>query len=226
MPKHDDVDNLYRQALLELENARTELADAQKRTADSGTRVRLLEGLLALDPNRRFDTTIDAGSLATNEDALDATVEILKERGTAMGIRELRAELLARNVPLPGRGDDANLIGKYQRSGGRVIRVARGLYDIPRDVRDTALVFADGRVVKLGDKTRIGRGDECEIVLADPKVSRIHATVMLSASGPMIVDSGSANGTYINGHRVNGTSQLSSGDRVQLGDTVFTFSAS
>jgi hypothetical protein len=225
MPQNDDVDILYRQALQDLESARMELADAQKRTSDSGTRVRLLEGLMALDPNRRFDTTIDAGSHAANEDAVDATVAILKERGVAMGIRELRAELLARNVPLPGRGDDANLIGKYQRSGGRVIRVARGLYDIPRDARDASLVFADGRVVKLGDKTRLGRGDECEIVLSDPKVSRLHATLVLSGEGPALIDAGSANGTYLNGHRVIGTSKLSSGDRIQMGDTGLTFSA-
>jgi hypothetical protein len=49
-------------------------------------------------------------------------------RGRALHISELHEELLARGVPIPGRGTEANLIVRLQRSDGRFVRVGRGMY--------------------------------------------------------------------------------------------------
>jgi pSer/pThr/pTyr-binding forkhead associated (FHA) protein len=55
-------------------------------------------------------------------------------------------------------------------------------------------------------------------VINDGGVSRIHAEVRRSADGHRVVDSGSANGTTVNGERVT-EHQLVDGDVIRVGDT-------
>ena len=70
----------------------------------------------------------------------------------------------------------------------------------------------------------IGR-EGCDIVLADPEVSRRHAAVRAVESTLALEDLGSLNGTFVNGGRVNGTTVLAVGDTVQLGNTVMRVEA-
>lgn len=58
----------------------------------------------------------------------------------------------------------------------------------------------------------------------DTEVSRRHAEVRLVDGEFRIVDLGSSNGTYVNGQPVR-DAPLHSGDRLQLGQTVFLFNA-
>jgi adenylate cyclase len=54
------------------------------------------------------------------------------------------------------------------------------------------------------DDTRIGRAvDQNDIVLEDAQVSRHHALIRRAGASFTLVDPGSANGTFINGHRIN-----------------------
>jgi len=64
--------------------------------------------------------------------------------------------------------------------------------------------------------TRIGRGDACDIRLGAARVSRDHAYIEHSAEGYFVVDSNSANGTFVNGDRVT-RCVLSAGDLLQIG---------
>ncbi len=52
-----------------------------------------------------------------------------------------------------------------------------------------------------GDVLRIGRAHECEISVADPSLSRIHAVVRFDESGATIEDHDSRHGTRVNGQR-------------------------
>ena len=81
-----------------------------------------------------------------------------------------------------------------------------------------------GRVVALEAGQVIGR-EGCDIVLADPEVSRRHAAVRAVESTLALEDLGSLNGTFVNGGRVNGTTVLAVGDTVQLGNTVMRVEA-
>lgn len=63
----------------------------------------------------------------------------------------------------------------------------------------------------------LGRDPNCDIVLNDTKCSRRHATVEEGPAGLLIRDAGSANGTYVNGRRVEQV-QLRPGDTIRLGD--------
>ena len=62
----------------------------------------------------------------------------------------------------------------------------------------------------------IGRHKDCDIVLDDRKVSRQHARIVRDASGYVLADLNSKNGTYINGEALAGEHRLEDGDEVQI----------
>lgn len=62
----------------------------------------------------------------------------------------------------------------------------------------------------------IGRDPDCDIFLSDVTVSRRHAVLEVGDAGVTIRDTGSLNGTYVNGVSVDSAS-LSNGDTVQVG---------
>lgn len=61
---------------------------------------------------------------------------------------------------------------------------------------------AQRSVVLSGDVLRIGSNAGNELVLADPTVSRVHCKIRTSTRGWQIVDTGSLNGTMLDGVRV------------------------
>jgi len=70
----------------------------------------------------------------------------------------------------------------------------------------------------------VGRSVECSIPIKDRYLSRKHAELIVGTDGRwMLRDCGSANGTYLNGLRVEQDQRLRSGDRIRLGDTEVVF---
>jgi hypothetical protein len=69
----------------------------------------------------------------------------------------------------------------------------------------------------------IGRSPENALVLADAAVSSRHACIEVRAGVPAIVDTGSTNGSFVNGARLtpNLPVRLRDGDRLTLGQTEF-----
>ena len=60
-----------------------------------------------------------------------------------------------------------------------------------------------GRTVELaGPEVQIGTGRDCDLVLADPTVSRRHLTLRVDRDGIRIIDAGSRNGTTVDGLRI------------------------
>ena len=77
------------------------------------------------------------------------------------------------------------------------------------------------------DATKIGRSPEKnDVVLNDSGVSRWHCRVTCEAGADYctVTDLSSANGTHVNGARIE-ESVLRTGDQVQIGDTFLTFIA-
>ena len=70
----------------------------------------------------------------------------------------------------------------------------------------------------------VGRAQICDIMVPDGRVSRSHATLECTDDVCMLKDLGSANGTWVNGHRVTGVS-LNHGDSIRLGDCLLHFQA-
>jgi hypothetical protein len=89
--------------------------------------------------------------------------------------------------------------------------------------RRQALLVGEGkRNVLSGIRVVLGRSRECDIVMADPNVSRRHAELRREGDGWSVVDLGSTNGIKVNGQRVD-QATLRDGDRVTLGVTDMTF---
>jgi phosphoserine phosphatase RsbU/P len=69
----------------------------------------------------------------------------------------------------------------------------------------------------------IGRASDCSIPIKDRYLSRKHAEIIVVDGAWVLKDLGSANGTYLNGSRVEHDQLLKTGDRIRLGDTEIVF---
>ncbi|MCI4062377.1 FHA domain-containing protein [Micromonospora sp. R77] len=69
----------------------------------------------------------------------------------------------------------------------------------------------------------IGRAPTVDIPLADPHLSRRHASVTLTADGVVLMDLGSTNGTWLNDRRIAGPEYLTDGDVIRIGRTDLRF---
>jgi hypothetical protein len=81
-----------------------------------------------------------------------------------------------------------------------------------------------GRVHIIGDEVNIGRAAGCEITIDDSYASQIHARIFRRDDGVFVEDLGSTNGSYLNREKVNRPMAISTGDRLQIGATVFEVS--
>ena len=87
---------------------------------------------------------------------------------------------------------------------------------LPNGTREIPLIFKPG-----GRRLNVGRAADNELSLNDKSVSKIHAALLMTAEGTLLVaDTGSTNGTYLNGRRISyGESRLiEDGDVVGFGD--------
>jgi hypothetical protein len=92
---------------------------------------------------------------------------------------------------------------------------------MPDGARETPLVFTPG-----GRRVGVGRGTDNDLYINDRSVSKIHAALRMSKEGTLLVaDTGSTNGTFINGRRIayGEARQLEEGDVVGFGDIEVRF---
>ncbi|HSE26367.1 MAG TPA: GAF domain-containing protein, partial [Pyrinomonadaceae bacterium] len=69
----------------------------------------------------------------------------------------------------------------------------------------------------------IGRSARNDLCIPDPFASRVHAEVRREGDEYVLQDLGSANGTLYNGSNVEGVIHLTSGGRIQIGETEIIF---
>ena len=70
--------------------------------------------------------------------------------------------------------------------------------------------------------TTLGRGSDCEVRIPLAVVSRRHAEIAISDDGVVLRDLNAANGTFLNNHRVVSEANLEPGDRIMVGQVIFT----
>lgn len=79
-----------------------------------------------------------------------------------------------------------------------------------------------GSAYPLGGELTLGRATSCSIGLPDDTfASQLHTRVYLRDGGVWVEDLGSTNGTHVNGRRLSAPVQLATGDRLQIGSTIF-----
>ncbi|MGI6032307.1 MAG: FhaA domain-containing protein [Coriobacteriales bacterium] len=72
------------------------------------------------------------------------------------------------------------------------------------------------------ERSTIGRETTCNVVIPDPSVSRHHAEILHNDNGWLIRDTGSTNGTSVNGTPTT-QSRIYNGDIISLGNTQLEF---
>ena len=77
------------------------------------------------------------------------------------------------------------------------------------------------RVQVTGERFLIGRADDCDLKLEDDNASRWHAYLEALPDGlARLHDLDSANGTFVDGHRITQATVLEGGEQLQFGDAV------
>ena len=80
-----------------------------------------------------------------------------------------------------------------------------------------------GRTLRTTDDVvLLGRGSP-QIPLTDQTISRRHAELKMVDGGWVLLDLGSANGTYVNGVRIQKATRLKHGDQVRVGSTLLVY---
>lgn len=103
---------------------------------------------------------------------------------------------------------------------------ARSLEDTAQDRRHHPELVAPVTVItplgeiELGSGSiLIGRLPECDVLLQDNLVSRMHARISVQNDSVVVEDLHSTNGVYVNGLRIGHSAALREGDRILIGTT-------
>ena len=78
------------------------------------------------------------------------------------------------------------------------------------------------RMLQAGPSYRIGRDPDSDIVVADPRVSWQHAVLRQDQDHWLLEDSGSTNGTFVDGERVD-SAELTDRSEFRIGIHEFVF---
>lgn len=92
---------------------------------------------------------------------------------------------------------------------------------MPTGARETELMFQPD-----GKRLSVGRAKDNHLFIDNSTVSKIHAALLLNREGTLLVaDTGSTNGTYINGRRMSygEARQIDDGDVVSFGEIEVRF---
>lgn len=93
---------------------------------------------------------------------------------------------------------------------------------LPAPAQPTVLPVVKAAGNPYPERVSVGRARNCDVVLRDASVSKLHAELLTGGAALELVDAGSHNGTRLNGralaahHRVT----VASGDLLQLGNVV------
>ncbi|MCB1230092.1 MAG: FHA domain-containing protein [Verrucomicrobiae bacterium] len=82
---------------------------------------------------------------------------------------------------------------------------------------------ASGERTELTPVSMLGRSQECNVIIPDPRVSRRHAMIRRQDDGYWFFDLGSFNGSYLNSARVTAARKLAPGDVLDFADNQYRF---
>lgn len=85
------------------------------------------------------------------------------------------------------------------------------------------LYWASRETALAPGRNLIGRDRDVAVFLDHRSVSRHHAAITISGENAVLEDLQSKNGTFLRGHRISGTVQLSDGDEIRIGTILMVF---
>ncbi len=96
---------------------------------------------------------------------------------------------------------------------------ARDARPYPELVAPVTVITPLGDIELGSGSLLIGRLPECDVLLQDNLVSRMHARLSVQSESVVVEDLHSTNGVYVNGLRVGHSTVLREGDRILIGTT-------
>jgi hypothetical protein len=115
----------------EIAGLSSQILPLQARLEAARERLDLIRRLARLGNGNSHKTSEAHGpKAAPGEEVEDHIQQLLHSAGIPMHIGEIRQKLIERGVPLPGRGDEANIILRLRRDPVRFLRTGRGMYGL------------------------------------------------------------------------------------------------
>ena len=132
--------------------------------------------------------------------------------GDRLAFADVQARVVAieraSSAPPPSKAD-------VDDTGATKLRMA-----LPKLILRGVSGAAFGKTFPIAKEMIIGRQHDCDIPIAAEEISRHHVRIKPGAEGLLVEDLGSANGTYINGKRVQ-QGLLKAGDELRLDSIRF-----
>ena len=96
--------------------------------------------------------------------------------------------------------------------------------EMPTGTSEATIVLGNGQRIRLtGDLATVGRQSDCQILIDDNNVSRIHAEIRRTMKGWVVTDRGSTNGSMVNGEKITEGRLLVNGDAIAFGSAIVQF---
>jgi len=89
--------------------------------------------------------------------------------------------------------------------------------------RKDSLPFKINEHYSIDEELTLGRRVDNDIVIKDPYVSKYHFKIVQDEDNYFIEDLDSANGTFLNGERLEDAVMLKNGDIIRIGNIEFLF---
>jgi hypothetical protein len=90
--------------------------------------------------------------------------------------------------------------------------------------RQQPVLDIDGQRYSLNAPSIVlGRSSDADILIDDTGVSRRHLEIRTGQGAAQAIDLGSTNGSYVNGHKIAGSSELTDGSTITMGRTKIIF---
>ena len=90
--------------------------------------------------------------------------------------------------------------------------------------KEATIVLGSGeRIPLIGELAIVGRQSDCQIIIDDNNVSRMHAEIRRTTDGWVVTDRGSTNGSKVNGEKIVGGRLLVNGDTIAFGSSLVQF---
>ena len=162
-------------------------------------------GLLGLSRIRfgvspdELQAIVDAQSRAPQPNVAAAARQVLAEG----------ARLRARNQTPPAPTVPRTAVVNSGRAGEARLTAVEAMDPIPAEY------------TLLKSEVSLGRGEDNDIVIPHPSVSRSHARLARQDGSFVLIDLNSTNGSYVNNHQVQGSAVVDNGSEVRLGDIRF-----
>jgi pSer/pThr/pTyr-binding forkhead associated (FHA) protein len=172
------------------------------------------DGLIIVDLESSNGTFVNGEKIAESHPMKEAdTIQI--------GKTEFKVEILEREEIV----DIAEEPAAVPPPEVGVTRIVPAAGDLPRLVISSGVGTGTEHPL-IQDKMVIGRAsrnEKWDIDLVDRAASRPHAELERQGDHWMLNDLGSANGTKLNGERIEGASVLTEGDAIGIGESVLIF---